>query len=344
MFGNAEGGRARNPPNCFSVEPAGSRRWWGIVGMAILVLSAPFDARATNCKPRRPLPAIVVTSMGPCKYDRDTFSFAGDPVEQAKCLLRPVAKWAKLGPKLSSLPPVLAARVGRASGLPDRSALAALLTVLQLDRRLGEGLLHPISRARDNDPDAPAAKYFIIHDTSGPKLRSFPADIDRNRRINNLARFQCSDSFEVAHVIANRRGDLFVGHDLSVPWRSTKFERALNFGGELKGLFLHVELIQPRGGRHNILAPNPGFAAIQYDRLALVYTLASVRAGQWLIPAFHAVIDYDIFNGHDDPQNFDLESFAHSLEMLLDQLSQDKAAPLKSILSPLTPLPITPSP
>ncbi|MET4456342.1 hypothetical protein [Bradyrhizobium sp. RT3b] len=343
MFGNPEGGRARNPPNCFSVEAAGVR-WWGIVGMAALVLIAPFDARATNCKPRRPLPAIVLTSMGPCKFDRGTFSFAGDPVEQAKCLLRPVLKWAKLGPNLSSLPPVLAARVGRASSLPDRSALAALLTELQLDRRFGEGLLHPISRARDNDPEAPTAKYFVIHDTSGPKLRTFPTDIDENRRINNLARFRCSDSFEVAHVIANRRGDLFVGHYLSVPWRSTKLERALNFGGELKGLFLHVELIQPRRGRHDTLAPNPGFSAIQYDRLALVYTLASVRAGQWLIPAFHAVIDYDIFNGHDDPQNFDLESFAHSLGMLLDQLSQDRAAPLKSMLSPLTPLQITPSP
>jgi hypothetical protein len=339
MFWNAEGGRARNLPNCCSVEPAGAGRLWGIVGIAALVLLAPLDARATNCKPRRPPPAIVVTSMGPCKYDRDTFSFAGDPVQQAKCLLRPVVRWAKLRPTLSSLPPVLADRVGRASGLPDRSALAALLAELQLDRRLGEGLLDPISRARDNDPEAPAAKYLVIHDTSGPNLRSFPTDIDENRRINNLARFHCSDYFEVAHVIANRRGDLFVGHDLSVPWRSTKFERALNFGGELKGLFLHVELIQPRrGGRYGILAPNPGFAAIQYDRLALVYTLASVRAGQWLIPAFHAVIDYDIFDGHDDPQNFDLESFAHSLEMLLDQLSQDKAARLDPLLSPHTPL------
>jgi hypothetical protein len=49
--------------------------------------------------------------------------------------------------------------------------------------------------------------------------------------------------------------------------------------------------------------------------------LARARAGQWLIPAFHAVIDGDIRGGHDDPQNFDLESFAHSLEKLLDRLS-----------------------
>jgi hypothetical protein len=101
----------------------------------------------------------------------------------------------------------------------------------------------------------------------------------------------------------------------------------LNFGLALKGLFLHVEFIQPRRGGHghgrnDTVAPNPGLTAAQYDRLALVYTLASVRAGQWLIPAFHAVLDADIRGGHDDPQNFDLESFAHSLEMLLDQLSR----------------------
>src|ERR1700747_2320934 len=104
--------------------------------------------------------------------------------------------------------------------------------------------------------------------------------ICRGRQFNNLGRFHCSDSFEIAHVIVNRGGDLYVGHDLSVPWRSTKFERALNFGTSLKGLFLHVDFIQPRRGapghrRNDIAAPTPGFTAVQYDRLALVYTLAS---------------------------------------------------------------------
>jgi len=72
-----------------------------------------------------------------------------------------------------------------------------------------------------------------------------------------------------------------------------KFERALFVGNALKGLFLHVELIQPRRrgpGRHSndIAAPNPGFTAAQYRQLALLYTIASVRAGEWLIPAFYA--------------------------------------------------------
>jgi hypothetical protein len=323
MNRNAGRDRARGLRNWWPIGTTGAGDWLRAAGIAVLVLATPLDALATACKPKRALPAIVVTTMGPCKFDPDSFGFAGEPAQQAACLVRPVLRWAKLGPTLSSLPPVLADHVGRASDLPNRTALAAFLGDLHLDDRLGKGLLDPISRAKDNDPDAPAAKYLVIHDTSGPKLGSFPADIDENRKINNLARFRCSDSFEIAHFVVNRRGDLFVGHDLSVPWRSTKFERALNFGGELKGLFLHVEFIQPRrGGRHDIMAPNPGFTAMQYDRLALVYMLASVRAGQWLIPAFHAVIDNDIRGGHDDPQNFDLGSFAHSLEMLLDRLSR----------------------
>jgi hypothetical protein len=327
MNWNAGRVRAQVLLKWWPMTSTGARLWLGAAGVAALVLAAPLDAYGTTCRPKRALPAIVVTSMGPCDFDPDTFGFAGNPVQQAACLIRPVARWAKLGPVLPTLPPVLADHVGRASGLPGRTALGALLTELHLDGRLGEGLLDPVSRANDDDPLAPVAKYLVIHDTSGPKLSSFPANLDADRKINNLARFHCSDSHEIAHVIVNRGGDLYVGHDLSVPWRATKFERALNFGGSLKGLFLHVEFIQPRRGapghrKNDIAAPTPGFSAAQYDRLALVYTLASVRAGQWLVPAFHAVIDNHIRGGHDDPQNFELESFAHSLETLLDRLSR----------------------
>ena len=45
-----------------------------------------------------------------------------------------------------------------------------------------------------------------------------------------------------------------------------------------------------------------------------------MRKGKWLIPAFHAAIDAEIYNGHDDPLNFDIESFADSLQRLLDKL------------------------
>ena len=63
---------------------------------------------------------------------------------------------------------------------------------------------------------------------------------------NNLANFACSDGWGKAHVVVNRAGGMLVDHDFAIPWRETKFEQAANFDGALKGLFLHIELIQPR--------------------------------------------------------------------------------------------------
>lgn len=294
--------------------------------LALSMLLASAATAANQCRPRRPLPAVFATTMGPCGFDLDTLSFAGDAAQQAACLMRPVGRWAKLGPPLDGLPFAMADRVGRAVDLPDRIELGALVAELGIDKEIADGIYGQLSRARDGDPFSPAARYFVIHDTSGPRLGSFPADLDDNAKINNLARFHCADSFEIAHAVINRMGGVFVGHDFGVPWRSTKFERAVNFGTALKGLFLHVEMIQPRRGgpgrhRNDIAAPNPGFTPTQYDRLALLYTVASVRAGEWLIPAFHAVIDNDIRGGHDDPQNFDVEAFSHGVESLIERLS-----------------------
>jgi hypothetical protein len=292
----------------------------------LLVLDSAF---ATQCRPRRPLPYVILRTMGPCNFNVDTLSFAGDSVHQAACLIRPVNRWAHLGPPLGHLPEALAARVGSSEAMPDRDALTALIDEIGLAPQFTDGLNSQLSHARDGDPSSPMARYFVIHDTSGPKLGSFPANLDENAKINNLARFRCSDSFELAHAFINRAGAVFFGHDFGVPWRSTKFERALFFGNALKGLFLHVELIQPRRrgpGRHanDVAAPNPGFTGAQYRHLALLYTIASVRAGEWLIPAFHAVIDSDVRGGHDDPQNFDLEAFAQAIEGIIEQLSRRK--------------------
>jgi hypothetical protein len=266
--------------------------------------------------------------MGPCNFDADILSFAGNSIEQAACLIRPVNPWAHLGPPITELPKALADRVSAAAAMPDRAALMALINDTGLAPQFAEGLNSEVSRARDGDALSPMARYFVIHDTSGPKLGSFPANLNDNAKINNLERFSCSDSWEIAHAFINRQGGVFFGHDFGVPWRSTKFERALAFGTSLKGLFLHVELIQPRrrGRRgHDIAAPTPGFTAVQYQRLALLYTIASVRAGAWLIPAFHAVIDADIRGGHDDPQNFEVEAFARALDGITEQLSAHNA-------------------
>jgi hypothetical protein len=302
-----------------------------LAAWALVALCEPIPAKAYLCRPPRPLPPVSLHSMGPCAFNPDTLSFAGEPEQQAACLARPVGPWAKLGPLLDNLPTALAARVGRSSAAIDRPTLAALLTRLGVEKEFSDFLLYPISRAQDDDPFAPTARYFVIHDTSGPNFsgRAWPGDIDDNAAINNLARYRCADAHEIAHVVINRSGAMLVGHDFSVPWRATKFERATRFGTTLKGLFLHIELVQPRrrgAGGGDAAAPVPGFSAAQYNRLALLYLLASARAGAWLIPAYHAVIDNDIHDGHDDPQHFDLDVFALSLQGLIDQMQRHDEA------------------
>jgi len=112
----------------------------------------------------------------------------------------------------------------------------------------------------------------------------------------------------------------------------------------MRGLFLHIENIQPRRcdpdvrmccrkcvirGKETLccndaIAPEPGFSDAQLSRLALVYVAASVRRGTWLIPVFHCVLDThpQIAPGlrHDDPQNFDVQAWAASLQRLLSEI------------------------
>ena len=146
------------------------------------------------------------------------------------------------------LPPRLPAASEKRTGLPSREVLSGYLSTQDLEWDFAAYLWQPLSRAHDNDPDAPMARYFVIHDTSGPYFghRAFPDDIDVNPKINNLASFVCSDEWGKAHVVINRSGGMLLDHELSTPWRETKFEQAAEFGGALKGLFLHTELIQPR--------------------------------------------------------------------------------------------------
>jgi hypothetical protein len=51
-----------------------------------------------------------------------------------------------------------------------------------------------------------------------------------------------------------------------------------------------------------------------------------VRAGFWLIPVFHGVIDEGIYNKHDDPQNFEIAAFGESLTRLRDRLAVIRTA------------------
>jgi hypothetical protein len=292
-----------------------------------LLLGSVQAGLSTECKPSHFRAPYFIQSMGACAFDPETLSFAGAPVEQAMCLMRGMDATRNLGPPLQSLPKALSSRIGETTSLPSREALSSYLSKQNLEIDFAAYLWEPVSRAHDNDPDAPMARYFVIHDTSGPAFgrHGFPDNInDESAAFNNLKNFACSDGWGKAHVVVNRVGDMILDHEFAIPWRETKFEQAAEFGGALQGLFLHIELVQPRqrgrgGDGHS---PDPAFTAAQYDRLALLYTIAGVRRGQWLIPAFHAAIDADIPNGHDDPLNFDIDSFANSLDQLLEKLGQ----------------------
>jgi len=300
-----------------------------IGALACLLVCGSVQAALSACKPSHPRPIITLKSAGPfgaCGFSLETLSFQGDPVDQALCLMRGMDATRNLAPMSDFLPYPLAHRIGTGTGLPSREVLSTYLSKQDLEWDFAAYLWQPVSRARDNDPDAPLARYMVFHDTSGPNYgrRAFPEDINGRSRINNLKNFVCTDGWGKAHVVINRSGAMLLEHDFSIPWRETKFERAVNFSGALKGLFLHIEMIQPRGTmsghRGDVRSPDPAFTMEQYDRLALLYTIASVRAEAWLIPAFHAALDAGIRNGHDDPMNFDIESFSNSLERLLDTL------------------------
>ncbi|WP_300973494.1 hypothetical protein [Sphingomonas sp. LHG3406-1] len=289
----------------------------------LLLFAAVAQALA---QPAAPATGIV----GHCRFDIEQLSFAGSPADQARCLMEPVGKRGKLGPPLKRLPTGLSRVLERGEPLPPRDKVAALLVAEGID--IG-GLDEPLSRARDGDSAAPLARYFVIHDTSTPYYQDqpFPADVDNDARVNDFAPYfpvgADPERFPVAHVFLNRLGVVRIGQPLSRPWRATKLETRV-IGLPAKGLFLHIETVAPRRrdpaieGWNDAIAPRPGFSARQYDRLAILYIAASVRAGTWMIPAQHATIDQGLPQAHDDPQNFTLKQFDRALRKRLAALKR----------------------
>ena len=263
--------------------------------------------------------------IGPCGFDVETLQFAGDALTQARCLLRPVATGGLVSPQPAVLPDSLAALIGQPVG-DLRPQLRRYLASRHLgDAAIGGSLDAPLSHARDDDPAAPAARYFVLHDTSVPWLgdaTAFPPD--DAPALNDLARFAGPDA--VAHMFVDRNGDTLLGHDYRTPWRATQLEMR-RIGVAARGLFLHTEFAQPRrrdaaGPAHNdLVAPTPGFTDAQYAQMALLYAAASARRGDWLIPAFHAALDEGIAGAHDDPQHFEIARFAGALERLREALA-----------------------
>ena len=266
-----------------------------------------------------------------CNFDPEFQSFQGSPVEQAKCLLRPVKQWAHLGLEMQELPKFLSLTVGRPIPV-SRQQLRSYLRSSQVgEADVGGDVDAPLSSTSRAGSSFPA-QYFVIHDTSSPnyKLQPFPDFNSATWRHNRLQDHQRGDASK-AHVFVNRLGESATAVAFDIPWRATKFElhyREL-FPAEddtaARGRFLHIELIQPRRsagpeGRDDAIAPSPGFTDGQYKRLALLYLVASVRAGRWLIPAYHAVLDTGMRDAHDDPQNFSLGAFSDHVDAAYSEL------------------------
>lgn len=267
-----------------------------------------FVAAQLFAPPAKPAPPVD------CRFDSASLTFAGTPLEQARCLLRHVEPGGAADAE-SELPPTLAGLIGQRPRI-DFVRLAAALR----HARIPLPAASPVSETSDHR----RAAYFVIHDTSDPYIGDapFPPGFDRLVRFNDMNRFLGKDA--VAHLFNDRLGRVSVGHDFEVGWRATKLESAV--GEAARGRFLHVENVQPRRADpaepsgNDRIAPVPGFTHRQYSTLALLYVLASARLGQWMIPAFHANIDRGIPKAHDDPQNFDLGAFdaevAHWLKRL----------------------------
>lgn len=267
-----------------------------------------------------------------CPFNQSSLSFAGTPVEQATCLLRPVRQGGHLDAALKKLPAPLTRIIGTRMTI-DKAVLRRYLVAHDIaETAIGGSLDESLSQATLPDGSMVPARYFVIHDVSTPNYldKPFPPDIDDAGWEWNDLQKRWANS-KVAHVFVNRPGNsvTVVGFGSALPEKryGTKFARD-RLKESAKGLQIHVELVQPRRSDpdakpgNDAIAPSPGFTEGQMDRLALLYIAASVRRGEWLIPAYHAAVDAGIPDAHDDPQNFDLNLWSKRLDNVLHQLKK----------------------
>jgi hypothetical protein len=250
------------------------------------------------------------------------------PVEQARMLLRKVLLTGKVSSELPYLDAEFAKRVGQKCNI-TRDQLRVFIEKNHISEwEIGGNIDLPLSSVADTTGGRTYAKYMVIHDTSYPRYgESFPKNInDDSWEWNRLNRWVAN----VTHIFVNRIGDSKTVTPFNEGMTATKLERYLLGETATKGLYLHVELIQPRKtmkgyGRHNdVASPEIGFTDAQYQRLALLYTTAAVRKGEYLIPGFHACVDVGIKYAHDDPQNFDLSKFFTVLNNLWAEMDNIK--------------------
>jgi hypothetical protein len=268
--------------------------------------------------------AIIVLTCGvafaePCPFDRTKMEFSGTPVEQAKCLLRPVLRGGNLAQPLAKLPEPLESLIGKPVQVKPEQLRKYLATQKIVEEDIGGPLSQKVT-----------AKYFVIHDTSTPNYheKSIPTNINTPEwPLNNFERWK---KINVAHMFVNRMGQSMTWHPFSMSWRATKYESKTLTKEESHGMFVHTEMSQPRRADpkghpgNDAIAPEPGFTAAQYDRLALLYLAASLEHGTWLVPAYHCCLDSGMVDGHDDPQNFKLDEWARRVGELVKDVNRER--------------------
>ncbi|MBX9648995.1 MAG: hypothetical protein K2X57_18280 [Xanthobacteraceae bacterium] len=266
----------------------------------------------------------------PCPFDTNQMGFSGTPVQQAQCLLRFVKRVGNVDDTPATLPQILTTLLSDPLTLGvTKSQLRAHLQKQGIaESTVGGPVTDRVCHADSDNPSAPLARYFMIHDTSS-KLKANetfdPAFINTaawsGNSLSSLKRGK-------THIYITRLGQTLTDNSYLTPFRATQFELKPPHT-RFRGLFLHHELVQPRKGPGGTDpdSPDPGFTPEQYAGLALQYVIASVRRGNWMVPAFHCVLDLHV-GDHDDPQRFDLAAWGNALDQTLIAVrTQRNAAP-----------------
>ena len=243
----------------------------------------------------------------------------------ARCLIRPVLRGGNPGPIPSDLPQTLKELIGQ----PMNVSLVKLRQYLE-----DNGITDP-SVGGEVKQDVTKARFFVIHDTSSPEISAanFPSNMNEATWAGNkLSSWLRSET--PTHVFVNRVGESAMKANFKDVVGATRYEAGRDFSAPTarrqardrrRGLFVHIELIQPRrrsnpNSSYFDIPPPPGFTQKQLDRLALLYVVASVRSDRWLLPAYHLSVDATIAGAHDDPQNFEMDTWLESLSTLLGKL------------------------
>jgi hypothetical protein len=161
-----------------------------MTGILTVLLTLHFTTLAQSSTPmqeEKQSPAVKQESVKeapetPCTFIDASLAFAGTPLEQAKCLLRPVSRHGKLGEPLKQLPEPLEELIGK-SIVFDKETLRSFLQQQKIkEKDIGGSLDEVVSRASDNNPSAPLAQYFVIHDVSTPNYLNQPFPVNINEK------------------------------------------------------------------------------------------------------------------------------------------------------------------